>query len=230
MGGGAARRTKSAAASRMATESTITEMSVETLFQNVSPILYQRLQGWGVSYYGVFSGIVSANHFTNVAEIGAGYGTHARYNLDNCPDCSSYTIIDPMIYYTDDPFPIEIAQRTSSDQPNNFNIFYNMLSDSLQSYGTRIRLLRKSSQDVTNDEISTGSLDALFIDGNHSLVLEDLRSFWPRIRSRGRIMGTEYQQKRVADAVQVFSDEVGVQPIFLTNPPTGYRLYYFMKP
>jgi hypothetical protein len=207
-----------------------TEMSVETLFQSASPILYQRLQGWGVSYYGVFSGIVAANQFTNVAEIGAGFGTHARYNLDNCPDCSSYTLIDPMIYYTDDQFPIDIAQRTSADQPNNFNIFYGMLSDSLQSYGSRVRLLRKSSQDVTSGDIPDGSLDALFIDGNHSLVLEDLRAFWPRVRSGGRILGTEYQQKRVADAVQAFSDEVGAQPILLTNPPTGYRLYCFIKP
>lgn len=214
----------------MATEPTVTEMSVTDLFQNVSPILLQREQGWGVNYYGVFSDLIQTNQYTTVAEVGAGYGTHARFNLDACPDCSSYTLIDPMIYYTDDPFPIDVAQRTSSDQPNNFNIFYTLASMSLQSYGSRVRWLRKSSQSVTNEEIPTGSLDACFIDGDHNLVLEDCQAFWPRIRSGGMILGTEFQQKRVSDAVQAFSDLIGIPYTILTNPPLGYQLYTFVKP
>lgn len=227
---GVVRRIKKEVASRMAIEPTVTEMSLDTLFQSVSPILYERFQGWGLSYYGVFSGIIAANQYKNVAEIGAGYGTHARYTLDTCPDCSTYILIDPMIYYADDSFPILIAQRTSSDQPNNFNLFYKLVLDSLQSYGSRVRFLRKSSQDVTNAEIPVGSLDAVFIDGNHSLVLEDLQAFWPRVRSGGRIFGTEFQQKRVSDAVQAFSDQMGIRAIQLTTPPIGYKLYCFVKP
>jgi hypothetical protein len=214
----------------MATEPTVTEMSVTDLFQNVSPILYARQQGWGLYYYGYFSELIQTNHYTTVAEIGVGYGTHARYNLDNCPDCSSYTTIDPMIYYYDDPFPIDIAQRTSSDQPNNFNLFYSLVETGLQPYGSRVRMLRKSSQDVTDTEIPTGSLDACFIDGNHSLVLEDCQAFWPRIRSGGCIMGTEFQQKRVSDAVQAFSDLIGVPYTIVTHSPLEYQMYVFRKP
>lgn len=213
----------------MSTEPTITEMSIQTLFESVSPILYQRLQGWGLNYYGFFSTEMNRIQATNVAEIGAGYGTHARYNLDNCPDCTTYTLIDPMIYYTDDPFPIDVAQRTSSDQPNNFNFLYTMVSDSLVPYGSRVRWYRKSSQAVNDTEIPVGSLDALFIDGNHSLVLEDLQSFWPRVRSGGIVMGTEFQQTRVSDAVQAFSDAEGVPYTIVTNTALNYQLYKFVK-
>ena len=212
------------------TTPTVTEMSIETLFQSVSPILYQRLQGWGLYYYGFFSTKMNSIQATNVAEIGAGYGTHARYNLDNCPDCSTYTLIDPMIYYTDDSFPIDVAQRTSSDQPNNFNFLYTMVSDSLQPYASRVRWFRKSSQSVTDTDVPQGSLDALFIDGNHSIVYEDLQAFWPRLRSGGVIMGTEFQQKRVSDAVQAFSDSTGFAYTIVTNSALNYQLYQFVKP
>jgi hypothetical protein len=56
----------------------------------------------------------------------------------------------------------------------------------------RYRLIRRTSREAA-DEFAPGSLDAVYLDGNHgyAAVLEDMEIWWPRVRSTGVLAGDD---------------------------------------
>jgi hypothetical protein len=117
--------------------------------------------GWAGYYYGVFSDIIKDNDFKKCAEVGIGYGFHAKEILDNTKVEKLY-LIDPMKYYENDSFATDVINYGGFEKLVK-NIKYH-----LNNYENRYEWFRKSSLDITNNEIEDESLDAVFIDGDHS--------------------------------------------------------------
>jgi hypothetical protein len=73
--------------------------------------------GWATFYYGIFSNIINEYKYKTVAEVGIGYGTHAKQVLKNTSIEKIY-LIDPMNYYPNDGFANDIM-NTVPIIPNN---------------------------------------------------------------------------------------------------------------
>jgi hypothetical protein len=63
--------------------------------------------GWAQFYYGIFSKVIKENNFKNCAEVGIGYGFHAKEILDKT-DVKKLYLIDPMQYYPNDQFATDV--------------------------------------------------------------------------------------------------------------------------
>ena len=182
-----------------------------------------RKEAWAEFYYGVFSGVINDNNYKTVAEIGAGFGTHAKQVMENT-NVSKYYIIDPVAPYEDD-FALNI-QRAEGTTDNNFDEFLDLVKGGLSSFVGTYTWLRKTSADVTNVEIPDNKLDAIFIDGDHTYdaVKQDLEFAWSKVKTGGVILGDDYWIHHVANAVTDFATENDLVVEFLDNG-SGYQIY-----
>lgn len=96
-----------------------------------------------------------------------------------------------MKFYPNDGFADDIQRCEKVDNKDNFDRLYELINEDLSKISNKHVWIRKQSDEVTNDEIPDGSLDAIFIDGNHEydFVLNDLNKYWKKIRSGGQILG-----------------------------------------
>ncbi len=187
--------------------------------------------GWAVKYYGVLSKIINDNNYKIVAEVGIGYGTHAKYVLKTT-NIDRLFLIDPMRYYPNDLFVEDILKCTSAKPNNHFNEMHELINNELHEWKDKYTWFRVGSLDVTNDQIADGSLDCVFVDGDHSYdaVKKDLPFWWKKVRSGGKLLGDDYWMKDVALAVNEFSRYIGITPEFLTAEGKGYKIFCFTKP
>ena len=65
--------------------------------------------GWASLYYGVFSKVINENNFKVCAEVGIGYGFHAKEILKNTSVEKLY-LIDPMQFYPNDVFAEDVIK------------------------------------------------------------------------------------------------------------------------
>ncbi len=87
----------------------------------------------------------------------------------------------------------------------------------LRKYGGRAIVHRKASPGAAAG-FDDGSLDLVFLDGDHSLVatFADCRAWWPKIKDGGWLGGHDFSNGDprfkfgVDQAVAMFSDEVGL--------------------
>jgi hypothetical protein len=188
--------------------------------------------GWSTYYYGVFSKVIEENHYKRVAELGVGYGTHSRYILEHNKDIEHLTIIDPMKWYPNDTFAEDIANCVPVEGKNNFDRLHELIHQDLSRISNKYTWIRKESNDVTTEDIPDQSLDAIFVDGDHSYtaVINDLRKYWNKVRSGGQLLGDDYWMADVSRAVHEFSENVGVPFDFLYRPGSDYKIYRFIKP
>lgn len=184
--------------------------------------------GWAVCYYGIFSNIINEYHYKNVAEVGIGYGTHAKQILKNTSIDKLY-LIDPMKYYPNDGFANDIMNTVPIIQNNQFNELYDCINTYLYDYKEKVVWFRKESTSITMDEIPDQSLDCIFIDGNHEYqyVLDDLQFWIKKVRPGGQILGDDYWMTDVAKAVHDF-EKIADKPVdFLTLPNNDYKIFRF---
>lgn len=184
-------------------------------------------KSWAAIYYGVFSKVINDNNFKNVAEIGVGYGTHAKQILKNTNLTKLY-LIDPMKDYPNDAFSSDIMSKEAEIEGNNFNELYSLILAELQPWNDKITFLRKCSTDVTADEIPDYSLDCIFIDGAHDFynVYKDLNFWWKKLRVGGQLLGDDYWQDGVKMAVDKFFNENNIEYDFLyKDNESTYKIY-----
>ena len=201
-------------------------MSLSDYFQSKFEELDVNKCGWAALYYGVFSNVINENGYKKVAEIGAGYGAHAKRVMDDT-QVSKYIIIDPMQPYEDD-FWRSLSYYTGTSG-NNFDDLYDLVNGALSNYSSRYTWIRKTSADITSSEIPDNSLDCIFIDGDHSYnaVKKDLEFAWAKVKSGGQILGDDYWMGNVAQAVDDFASENGLTVNFLSIVEGGYKIYNF---
>lgn len=200
------------------------EFYKQTVFKNDF-----KLGGWSVFYYGIFSQIINDNGYKNVAEIGVGYGTHAKHILKSTlPNLDLY-LIDPLIYYPNDDFAKDIMSHEPEIPDNNFNELYNLINKELEPYKDRYKWFRKKSLEITDTDIPDESLDAVFIDGAHDYdnVYKDLMFWYNKVRPGGQILGDDFWMNDVARAVNDFSKMKNLKYDLLTLPNNNYQIYRF---
>jgi len=186
--------------------------------------------GWAGIYYGVLSKVINENNFTRVAEIGIGYGTHAKQILKSTSVTQLY-LIDPMTYYPDDGFANDVMKHDPEVIGENFNEFAELIRKELSPWKDRHTWFRQPSLSITNDQIADGSLDCVFVDGDHSYaaVVADLDFWWKKVRPGGQMLGDDYWMGQVAQAVGEFAKRNRLACDFLYRPGSNYKIYRFTK-
>ena len=186
--------------------------------------------GWGSIYYGVLTRVINDNNFKTVAEVGIGYGTHAKYLLKTT-NVEKLILVDPTKYYPNDGFATDIMNMEAEIPGNNFNELYDLINKKLSPWNNRYRWFRKESLTITQDEVPDESLDCVFVDGDHSYeaVVKDLPFWWKKIRSGGQLLGDDYWMPQVAKAVHEFADSYHLQVNFLYKDGSNYKIFSFTK-
>lgn len=184
--------------------------------------------GWAQYYYGVFNDVINENNFKNVAEVGIGYGLHAKLILDKT-DVYKLYLIDPMKWYPNDGFAIDVMKY------GGFEKLVKNIKLNLKPHENKYTWFRKGSTEITEEEIPDNSLDAVFIDADHSYraVSNDLSFWYKKVRVGGWILGDDYCQKTmgVKKAVDEFSKKNNLLLEFLykKNGIHNYPIYKFVK-
>jgi SAM-dependent methyltransferase len=186
--------------------------------------------GWSKYYYGVFSEIIRQNDYKIIAEVGIGYGTHAKYILKENPAIHQLYLIDPMKYYLNDQFAEDIVSKDSIES-NAFDELFQLINKELELWKSKIVWYRKESLAILPEDIADDSIDCIFIDGDHSYVavLADLRFWWKKLRVGGQILGDDYWMDDVKQAVSDFSKEKNITFDFLTRTDNDYKIFRFHK-
>lgn len=191
------------------------------------------ISGWSTNHYGIFSHIIEENQYKHVAEVGIGYGMHAKYVMKTTNVEKMY-LVDPMRYYENDGFSHDVMSHQAEIPGNNFNELYSLIQEELSPWKDKLVFLRVPSVEVTQDMIPDESLDCVFIDGDHSFsaVLADLQFWWKKIRKGGQMLGDDIFIDSVRDAVNMFPSISGVPYDLLEKEnaiPKGYKIYRFKK-
>lgn len=184
--------------------------------------------GWAGYYYGIFSNVIKENNFKICAEVGIGYGFHAKEILDNT-NIEKLYLIDPMVYYPDG-FTNDVISY------GGFEILIKNIKNHLSDHEKRYTFFREYSLKITDDQIPDGSLDAVFLDGDHSYeaVIQDLPFWWKKLRNGGMLLGDDYDSCHpgTTKAVDEFTKNNNLNIEFLSKPnatKSGYPIYKFIK-
>ena len=176
----------------------------------------------------VFNDVINENNFKNVAEVGIGYGFHAKYILDNTNIDKLY-LVDTMKWYPNDGFAEDVMKY------GGFEKLIKNIKINLKQYENKYTWFRKGSIEVTNEEIPDNSLDAVFIDADHSYqdVSKDLPFWWKKVKNGGWILGDDYSSCHpgTTRAVNEFRDKHHLKMEFLYKKGGlhNYPIYKFIK-
>lgn len=120
-------------------------------------------------------------------------------------------------YYLLDPWESQDKEIYREDQPNDWDDWKNQC-ELLAKEDNRVELIQGYSPDESS-RFKAGSLDSVFIDGNHSYraVMEDLDAWWPKVKIGGIMGGHDFETRteggawiEVDRAVERWSREHGV--------------------
>jgi hypothetical protein len=183
--------------------------------------------GWAQYYYGIFEKVIHDNNFKVVAEVGIGYGFHARSILENTNVDKVY-LIDPMQYYPYDNFAEDVLSY------GGFELLVKNITNHLDEYKSRYTWFRQPSLTINNEQISDEALDAVFIDGDHSYeaVSKDLPFWFNKVKKGGWLLGDDYASccPGTTKAVDEFALKNNLKLEFLYKPNNTYPIYKFVKP
>jgi hypothetical protein len=184
--------------------------------------------GWAQYYYGIFSDVINKNGFKKCAEIGIGYGFHARQILDNTSVEHLY-LVDPMRFYPNDGFADDVIKY------GGFELLVKNINKHLQCHQDRYTWYRIPSLEITNEQIPPESLDCVFLDADHSYdaVKHDLSFWWQKLRKGGWLLGDDYQSCHpgTTRAVNEFAKEgnLKMQFYYKKEGKHNYPIYVFVK-
>lgn len=74
------------------------------------------------------------------------------------------------------------------------NKYHNQVVQKMSAqFGDRFRLIRQTSSEST-EEFRDGTLDFVYIDGNHffKYVWDDIQNYWPKVRHGGWLIGDDF--------------------------------------
>jgi len=100
----------------------------------------------------------------------------------------------------------------------------------LERFPERVNLLRESSHSAHN-RFDDGSLDFVFIDGDHTFeaVRGDIQLWLPKLRAGGLLIGDDWSWDSVQRAWQSEAQQLGQAPFLFVNPTNGYTLVGLVK-
>jgi hypothetical protein len=208
-------------------------METETLrdFYKRTVSLNENMKGgWAPLYYGIFSKVIEENNYKKIAEVGIGYGTHAKYILNHNKNIEHLYLVDPMKFYNDDGFPRDIVSKKGS-LGDNFDEMHQLINEELSQWKDKYTWFRQESVTISEEQIPANSLDCIFVDGNHTYpyVIQDLNFWWEKVSVGGQLLGDDYYMNDVARAVQDFCKSKNVTVDFLSKDSSKYKIYRLKK-
>lgn len=144
------------------------------------------------------------------AEIGVFKGRYSKVLCEANPDLKLYCV-DPWLIY-DDYKEIKSKRLMAS--------YYKKAMELLSPYN--VSVIKKSSMDAIKD-FKDGSLDFVYIDGNHAFrsVIDDIDEWSKKVRVGGIISGHDYKDFgtnttiQVMQAVDAYTDAYKIRPWFV---------------
>lgn len=160
--------------------------------------------------------------FKKGAEIGVAEANYSVVLLDNIPGLTLH-LIDPW-----EPYVGNRRGGGQTKQHGNFEITQNKLKNYPNN---EIIIHRKKSIDAAR-EVEDGSLDFVYIDGNHDFdyVMEDLIHWGRKVREGGIIAGHDYYHftdSGVVEAVDAYIKGNNIREWYLLPEREGS--FYFFK-
>ena len=148
--------------------------------------------------------------FTVGAEIGTLAGVYAEILCKKNPSVHLYCV-DPWMQYSG------YKEHVTQDK---FNKFFEQTQKRLKKYNVTYK--RDFSVNVAK-EFKDGSLDFVYIDGNHELqhVINDLYAWAPKVRKGGIIAGHDYRTHKnnipihVVQAIHAYTSANKITPWFV---------------
>jgi hypothetical protein len=204
---------------------------VETVPQDVLEKIEQHVAtcGWGTLYYDVVPMLIKKHNYKNILEVGVALGGHAEALLTNT-EVEKYFGIDPYSAASDldpkDAFIQTVGAYSRRSAQANCDYLYSWVKHyRLSKFNTRCCLIRATSSEAAK-EFADGSLDCIFIDGDHSFkaVMQDLELWWSKLRPGGLMVGDDYWMPAVAKAVNQFF-AARQRPVSLFISETGYKIW-----
>ncbi len=121
-------------------------------------------------------------------EVGVYKGAFAQRLLSDCPTIQAYYMIDPWENLDDWNKP---ANRSSAE----FSTIYETAMAATADHAAVRKVLRGKTKDQARN-IPDASLDAVYIDGDHTLrgITIDLKEMLPKVRPGGVICGDDFSK------------------------------------
>lgn len=154
-------------------------------------------------------------------EVGVSAGDNAVEMLKD-PRLRELVLVDPYIP-NDKGFTYDVGRTYS---PKSAEKFYEGVKYRMASYGDRVKQYRERSVDVAK-KYPNEYFDYIYIDAVHDTphVLEDLNSWWGKLKPYGMMAGHDSTNEGVAGAVQLFSQKMSLSPLLVSIIPFwGYAL------
>lgn len=122
----------------------------------------------------------------SVLELGVWKGAFAEHILTRCPAICRYYMIDPWKR-------LECWNKPSNVNQQAFDAIY-AEAMARTDFAAQRRIVLRGTTVETIDQIPDGSLDAAYIDGDHTLhgIVIDLIRTYPKVRPGGIIGGDDY--------------------------------------
>lgn len=132
--------------------------------------------------------LLAAFKVARFAEVGVFRADLAAHLLAADPAISAYYAVDPWRNLDDWNKPFNISNDI-------FDTIFAEVSNRLAPFGDRVHLLRGKTTEVI-DEVPDGSLDAVYIDGDHTLrgVSVDLIAWYPKLKDGGLLIGDDFSR------------------------------------
>ena len=152
-------------------------------------------------------------------ELGVSYGFNLVYFLDHLPNISRVHAVDPYMPYDDGPsgwVPQEVMDKVRECMLVN-----------IEEHKDKVNFIHKAS-DEAYKEIEDGSLDYIFIDGDHNYdaVVKDMNNYYSKVRSGGVFAGHDLSWPGVTKAVGEFREANGL-PL---HSGCANDVWYWIKP
>lgn len=150
-------------------------------------------------------------------EIGVHKGAFSSHLLRNCaPDVLH--LIDPWISFSDAAYDRSIYGRKTPQQEMDERYEAVCTRFAEQTDAGQVVIHRAMSDEVAG-EFEDGSLDFVYVDGDHSLegVRADIELYWPKLRPGGIMAGDDYHLGRWwgDGVVRAFSELAGQPDTFI---------------
>jgi predicted O-methyltransferase YrrM len=129
--------------------------------------------------------LVNSLGLRRVAEVGVFRGSFAAALLERCPNIEEYLMIDPWRHQTRWNKPANLSDHA-------FQACYEEAMAATDFAAGRRKVLRGSTQETAR-LIEDGSLDFVYIDGDHTLrgITIDLTLMFPKVRPGGVLAGDD---------------------------------------
>lgn len=130
--------------------------------------------------------IFRARQVGRMAEVGVWHGEFAAAVLRGCPDISTYYLVDPWR-------PLDDWNKPLNVPADRFAEAHRAATEAVAFAGSRAVVLRGTTREVA-DRIPDGSLDAVYVDGDHTLrgITIDLVRMLPKLRPDGLLGGDDF--------------------------------------